>query len=601
MAYRYEGKDIVIDGWENGIAPSPHAGIADLRSANIGSVPGQVSVNFKTAALNKPPTVTTLAFTVNTTTDVFTVASTTGWYNGMAITLDTVVTSTGISTGRVYWIGDLTATTFKLYVNPTRQAGAVVDVTGSNGSGTMSSYTLGKPIDYTEALGANLSSLTPFTNYTFILDNNGRAWTIDNFTGTPTNNLVYLGNDTLTGGSGRAIAFFKEYLIVFRSTNLDALPLVAIRASGVVDLDGGSGWIYGWESISSSDTNPRPVLVGQDDIMYYGNNERVGSISQNIDETFDPSSGTTYTENTSALDLPENVDPTALAELGVDLLVGTETTKIYPWDRISPSFRLPIIVPESGTYKIISVGSVAYIFAGSRGRIYRTTGTLVEEWKKVPDHLTGFTDPYFAWDAAVMTRNQLYFSFTPCQNDRTAITGMGGVWAIDLITEALRHVHQLSYGATGVTSLIVPNPHANDGTAPTYQPSGSGLIIGWENSASYGVDIGSSNPYSGGETIIESDIIPFGTNIFPNTPAQIEYKLSRPLVAGESIELKYRTNLTASYTSWLVSNTAGLLSESADTNFENAEWVQIQAILTSTNTTPSRVPLREIRLRQASI
>ena len=596
MSYRIEGKDIVIDGWELGIADTPFIGTADIRSANILSLPGAVLANYKTVVMGLPPTVTALAFTVDTTTNVFTVASTTNWYNGMAIELITVVTSTGISTGRVYWIGDLTATTFKLYVNPTRNAGAVVDVTGANGSGTLSSYTIGKPIDYAEYAGGTRDTGTGFSVYSFILDDNGRVWFPDTFTGTPTGNLIYLGNDTLTSTGCRGIQVFKEYIIVFRSSTMDALDTNDLRQSATVDLDG-TGWIYGWESISSTIGPVRATLVGQDAIMYYDNNERVGSINENIGSTFDPSSGATYTENNAALDLPENEKVTSLGELGTDLLVGTARNKIYPWDRISPSFRLPIEISEYNVWRILASNGVAYIFAGSRGRIYRTTGTFAEEWKKIPDHLTGYTDPYFTWDAATISRNQLYFAFTPAQNDRTAITGMGGVWAIDLKSEALRHVHQLSYGATGVTSLLAPNPNSNDSTTATYQPAGSGLYMGWSNSSTYGVDQGSVNPYSGGETVITTDIIPMGTYIFPTTPTQCEYKLARPLVAGESISIYQRTNLTASFTLWFTSNTTGILSEAADTTFENAEWVQLQAVITSTNTTPSRVPLRELRLR----
>src|SRR3990167_3162673 len=102
MSYRYENNDIVIDGWENGIAQSPYGGIAGLKNADI-SVPGEVSVALETTALTKPPTVSAVAFTVETT-DILTVSSTTGWYNGMAVVLDSLVDGTGLATGRVYWV-----------------------------------------------------------------------------------------------------------------------------------------------------------------------------------------------------------------------------------------------------------------------------------------------------------------------------------------------------------------------------------------------------------------------------------------------------------------------------------------------------------------
>ena len=598
MSYHIEKNDIVIDGFELGIAESPYKGIANLRSANIASSPGHLAVNFKTAAMNKPPVVSALAFTVNTTTDVFTVASTTGWYNGMAIELITIVTSTGISTGRVYWIGDLTATTFKLYVNPSRDATSVVNVTGSNGSGTLSSYTLGKPIDKTISYeGPNLGA-QPFTHYLFILDDAGRVWWVDNTGGTPTSNLIYLGNDTLTGTTGRGIAMFKGYLIVFRTATQDALNITQVQSG--TDLDGVSGWVYGWNSISTSLETPRPIVVGQDDVLYYDNSERVGSISENVGVTFDPSSGASYTENTNALDLPEGKGITALGELGTELLIGSIDNFVYPWDRISPSFRLPIRLPENYTKKIITIKNIAYIFAGNKGKIYRTTGSSAETWKKIPDHLAGVFEPYFAWLDADSQNDQLYFSFTTSQNDGTAIATLGGVWAIDLITEALRHAHQLSYGNGGTVSMITRNPLADDGTAttPSYTPAGSGLYVGWDNSGSYGVDEGSSNPYSNYETILETEIIPIGNYTFPVTLSQIEYKLARPLVSGEAVRVSFRKNLTASYEVIYTVTDAGAVSAPSDTTFEDAEWVQFKVELSSTNTTPSHVPLRELRIRQ---
>jgi len=43
--------------------------------------------------------------------------------------------------------------------------------------------------------------------------------------------------------------------------------------------------------------------------------------------------------------------------------------------------------------------------------------------------------------------------------------------------------------------------------------------------------------------------------------------------------------------------TAGGVSDYYLTNFENMEWIQIRAELSSTATTPSYVPLLEIRIR----
>lgn len=62
MAYRLEktetGTDIVIDGWEQGIAPSPHKGIANLQNANISTELGEVTASFVRTA--QTPAVNTI-------------------------------------------------------------------------------------------------------------------------------------------------------------------------------------------------------------------------------------------------------------------------------------------------------------------------------------------------------------------------------------------------------------------------------------------------------------------------------------------------------------------------------------------------------------
>lgn len=576
---------IVISGWEQGIADSPHLGIADIRNVNLLSSPGEASVNFKTAAMNQPPTVAAVAFTVETT-DILTVASTSGWYNGMAVTLNSLVDGTGLAINRVYWVGNLSGSTFKLYKNPSRVAGQLVDVTLA-GSGTLSSYTLSAPLD--KAIdyqgGGNSGRI-----YEFILDDAGRVWWIDNTGGTATNNLIYLGNDTLTGTTGRGIAIFKRHIIVFRTTTMDALDTASIE--GNFDLDAAyasGGWVYGWESISTVSQTRRPSIVGQDDILYYGNSKRVASISEVTGSTFNPTSGATYNENTSALDLPAGDDVQSLGELGVYLLAGGVQNFVYPWDRVSPSFDFPLILPETKTERIVSANQIAFLLVGNRGRIYVTNGSSIELYKKLPDYITGVYEPYFMWSDAMSWKNQLYFSFTATKNDTTALTATGGIWAIDTTSGALRCTNQLSY-ASYAGSATVLLPHLLSAAPP-----GNGIYAGWSVNSTYGVDVSSTSPYSNLEARIDTEIIPLGTNEYPFTPNEFEFKLSRPMVSGESIKLSYRKNLTASFAE-IGSTSTAVLSANSDTNFEDAEWVQLRVEMSSTASTPSYVPLTEIRL-----
>lgn len=593
MSYRVEkngeNTDIVIDGWEKGIADSPYFGIADIRNANIDSTFGDVCVGFDTTVLTKPPTVTTLAFTVSAANDTITVASTTGWYNGMAIVLNTLTGGVGLSTGRVYWVGNLSGNTFKPYCNPSRTGtagfGGVPDVL-TDGSGTLSSYTLGKSIDKAiEYLGGNDS-----WNYEFILDSNGRVWWIDNKGGTETTNLVYLGNDTLTStGIGRGLRTWKGYILVFRSGHMDAVRAANIEQD--VDFDGVTGWTYGFETTSSSTLEPRPIVVGKDDIVYYDNSRRVGSLAEVSGETFDPTDSTTWVDSATALDIPDDDAILSLAEFGTDLLVGGIQNRIYPWDRISASFDYPVIVPENRINKIIATNNLAYIFAGTKGNIYQTNRSAIDLYKKIPDHITGKVGSYFTINDICIDRDNLLFSMTITENNGTAISAMSGVWAIDFTTESFRMLNECSNGVSTDIFVIMPNVLSTT-------PDGNGLILGWsDGSTTHGIDVGSSNPYVAGETKITTDIIPVGTYTSKINPSQFEFKLSKPLVSGETIEIKYRKNLNESFTSLFTTSTVGIISNVSDTTFEDAEWIQLQIILTSTATTPSFIRLREIRIR----
>lgn len=159
-------------------------------------------------------------------------------------------------------------------------------------------------------------------------------------------------------------------------------------------------------------------------------------------------------------------------------------------------------------------------------------------------------------------------------------------------------MNKLSYGtyAGYATSFIpiIPNQVYN-----TTNPQGTGFYAGWQSnntSNPYGLDTTSALPYTNSEAVIETDLIPIGTWQKPRQGSQVEYKLSKPLVSGESVVIKYRLDFSQSWTTLLTDSTAGNFSNSAFCNFDNAQWLQFQAVLNSTNSSPSYTRLREIRI-----
>ncbi len=95
-------------------------------------------------------------------------------------------------------------------------------------------------------------------------------------------------------------------------------------------------------------------------------------------------------------------------------------------------------------------------------------------------------------------------------------------------------------------------------------------------------------------------MIPIGTYLNPTTDANVEFKLTVPMVSGEGVKLAYRQDLSQSFTD--ITNgeftTAGAFSGVVKVNFQKSQWLQIRTYTKSTATTPSYTRLRELRIRQ---
>lgn len=604
MAYHIEGKDIVINGFEEGIADSPHKGISDIRNVDLISVPGEASVAFATANTITQTPLTSKTFTASSSGGLLLT-----WAGGTALADNTAVTvvnsggalPTGLVIDTAYYVRDTTATTFRLALTAGGTAIAYTDA--GTGTQSFSTINMGKPKFQTVGIAAAQTQTTSGYYY-FALDDNGRVWYFN--AGTQWVYMKNLGPDAEddAGGPerGNGLAVWKNYLFVFRTQQISVIKVLdaTIGIEPIDYLTNFSNWTKSWNSVSGPwSTANFPFDIGHyamvgptDDVLYFCNTAFIGSIAQNAGSVFAPGTPATYTLNTSALALPLNETAQCLAQLGTNLLVGGLQNIVYSWDRISVGYN-PIFISENGTFRIVTSNTTAYFFSGQRGRIYLCNGSQAQLFKKMPDHLSGTVNPYYTWGDALTNRNQIYFGVQATNNAGVAINQYGGLWAIDLVSKAIRMVNQMSYGSyAGIVTALCPlfGPTTNDGF---------GLLMGWYTSSNTtaGIDKGSATPYTGGQSYVDSDLIPIGTFIRPQTPAQVEWKTTAPLVAGESVALYYRLQFTDSYTLINTSSTAGIFSDKFTTNFEKAQWLQMRAVLTSTASTPSYCRLTEMRIR----
>lgn len=714
-------RELVISGFEKGIADSPETGFGDIRSINLTSIPGEISAGFGTEAATLPPIgISGVAFTTNGSTDVITVASTSGYYAGMAIQIQTStpsqavsylavggggaggvgnassggggggagevktgsvavtpqvytitvgaggtgntgaaggtganttalgITSTGggggggtgaggvaggnggtglviisyptgsltaiggvittsggntihtfNSTGSftvsgspaagIYYIGNLTPTTFKIY-DDTRLT-SLVNIIG-NGTGTYNIPSYGTPVWSTTT---NLNS----SSQTFIIDSTGNVWYLyqEATTNVAVNTLQYtanIGHSTTSTGLDIGICVWQGYLFAIIGTHIDYVAVADLISNSLTP-----GWVYGWKTDLSATSTQHYALSAADDAMYICNADSIASILNNAGTGFDPTNSGTYTYNTDAILLPHFDSATHMAQLGVLLLVGGIQNLVYPCDRNIGGFTYPLICADTYIHRIVSTNSNAYVFAGNRGRIYICNGQQIQLYKKIPDSLSGNPEPYYAWGDALYFRNKLHFTFSAFTNAGVALNSTGGIWALGIdagqtqiaipTAGSLFGEMQFSYGTYGGScTVLFVNLLA---LAPGYGVGGA-----WVNSSTVGVDVGSSNPYANYQTYADTDLIWVGDYFNPITFIKVQYKVSKPLVAGESIRVSYRTNLSDNFVVIWTSTATGKISDYKQPNFQKAEWIQFRIELSSTPTNPSYVRLTELRI-----
>ena len=537
---------LIINQWSTGTASSPHVGFGLMRNVEIDDNTGAVMV--AEAPTTQMHVSTTGVFTADSSTDIctFTVAETP--ITGTPVTLTTTDTlPAGLSTGTVYFIIKLTTSTFQLATTiANADAGTQINIT-DNGTGTHTATT----VDMGEM---KHSARDTRTNNFFVVDDNGRVWY-----GTANSTFRLLHGNTLTNASGNGLAIIRAsdnsstWLIVFRNNTTDVVDVF-----GQTEREDPS-WTNGWQSLNSAagDDNSHHAIRAQDGIVYFCDDRYVGSILEIAGQIFDPSNGSTYTFNNQALDLPRDEEAEYIEELNDDILIGGRFTNlIYPWDRVSDSFNLPIIVPERSIYKMKNIGGLVYIMAGIRGNIYITEGSYVTKLLELPYSVTNATDAVqqiiVTWGGVGVKNGNLLVGVKA--EVTSANSGVYRIWpdgrfVID---------NQPSTGASNATVI--------DGISDDY-------IFGYDG----GLDAHSFDRYSALEGVIQSPLYRVSTKTEKGTYSVLEVVTAKPTSAG-NIRIGWRPDLTASFTTLATFTADGTNStfKKDDIGLIDLENIQVQ-------------------------
>ncbi len=633
MAWRREENgDIVIDGWENGIAENAFDGIFDMANIDIDSNLKCATAKLKPLRSNTSSVATT--FTVNAATDTVTVSSSiraiypngNNNANGLSCTLTNSggALPAGLATGTTYWIIlDASSTTFKLANSFANYlTGTAVDITGTGtGTHTLTTVSMGQVISSDIAVEG-----TSVGNQSFVvLDNNGVIWVNKESLAASYNTTqwVQIANGGVFGslGNGATIKIFQNSLFVFRGSTIDVY-------FAVNNFSTAGTWYNAWKTTLTS-VYLHPLYVGTDNTLYWGDASAttvsalgyIGSLRQNsstliFTDTSNPTTSTNYTFSLIALDLPSGEIPTAISELGINLMIGTVTNKLFPWDRVSDSFSIPLAVAQKNCRRLINANNILYIFSGTLGRVYKTNGSQAVKAFTIPNQLIGsssstsFNEYTSTWAAIEYIGDNLVFSVF----DNQTSSGITGIYRYNLTTNTL--IRDNLQGASGISNIvgaIFPGVVGQGSFAPSGTPGPFGYsdityTYIWSTSATSQANIYTNiftDPYTDDSCYVISDAIPIGTFLRNTTLSQIEFKLSKKMsLPGDYIALQYRTSIDASASFTSIGSYTydatfpNRLSYEFPINVENSEWIQIKVIFRAAEGTgQSLLPLKEIRIR----
>lgn len=517
---------IVIDKWYEGIAESPHAGLGLIRNADIEAFPNAIKSGRKPATIFH--TAISVTFTADASTDICTAASAVIARSSIAVTFSSSGTlPAGLTAGTVYFLSKLSSTTFKVCttLNLSMSGVTVVDITNAGtGTHTMTSVNPGTIKHIIKAL---ITAGNAHTAY-YMQDSNNRIWfyspvgaseytELEGFTHLVTGN-------TLTSGSGNGLALLTtsdasaHYLFAFRNAAIDVIDVTSSI---------GVAWSNSWKTMNTgaSTANSHEALRAQDAIVYFCDARYVGSILENSGSVFAPGSAGTYTYNNQALDLPVGEIAQCLEEQSTNLLIGgNKFNKIYPWDRTSSSFNIPLDVPEVSIKKLKSNGSKVYILAGTNGNIYSTLGNSVQFEKKIPDYVANNSGTL---QATVVTWG--------------GITARNGAMLIG--------AGVLTSGNSGVYLLYPDGRLTIDSVPSTGSVNAVSLYADdyfYYMGYASGADLISTSRFSSFETVVHSDFFRVATKTEKGTLSVLEVVTAKPASTG-NVRISYRSDTIGTF------------------------------------------------------
>lgn len=363
-------------------------------------------------------------------------------------------------------------------------------------------------------------------------------------------------NGTVTSVSGVSTRdkpggiFWKGYLIVAGQNTSD----------GNITLDGydGSTWDLAFANTGTGSVRTNSINVpmfahpAESDSLYIGADNNIAKLTE--DTTFDPGTGATFTFTASALDLPPTYSAESLTQLGGDLMIGASVIggsyyqhslfngQIFPWDRVSSSFSLPVSLEAGGVNQLINKNNNLFYVNGEKGRYFVSNGVVYSPLNKLaPFHgiAQGAVGTFFS-SAVEQHKSETLFGISI---DASANFSPAGVYGYK---DGAWRFLEISTGEKGENALLYIGAIKN-------RPESKGtFLVSWQDNqnTAFGIDEFGKDGYryTGYKAYVETQLYRVGTSRNKRSYTFCEVILGKELATGQGVRLKYRKNLTDDWT-----------------------------------------------------
>ena len=259
MSYTIGQKgEITIEGWEKGIATSPHKGIGNIQAGNISTEPGEIMCNLKRtqqSLTNQTATGTLTAKSASVVTASVVTLKTGVWIRVSASTITDLTADDYYVLS--YSAGDVTLT-------KTPYTGAAISIFGLSGTATFTILgNITKPIaKATESY--NDGSNQQYRYY--ILDSDGYVWVYD--TANNASLITWFLPDPAPISNATGLAVLNGWVMVFTSIKVWVKPTVWLSKA----------WVDVTNLSMLNIKAPHYAYVGHQNILYYTDGNVIGSI-----------------------------------------------------------------------------------------------------------------------------------------------------------------------------------------------------------------------------------------------------------------------------------------------------------------------------------